>query len=73
MSNVYKDVVLKFQPRFDHIRACIPRADGEIEWVSYQRLLMPVRTRRERPALVCLSVTTPDVSIPIPVQIALSA
>ncbi len=73
LSNVYRKVLEQFQPRFDHIRACIPRADGEIEWISYQRLLMPVQTRRRRPTLVCLSATTPDVSIPIPVQTALSA
>jgi hypothetical protein len=68
LSNVYDQVICGTEPRFDHIRACIPRADDEIEWVSYQRLLMPVTIKGGEPALICLSVTTPDVSIPTPVQ-----
>ena len=35
LSDVYDRVVAGFEPRFDHVRACIPRADNEVEWVSY--------------------------------------
>ncbi len=70
LSDVYDEVMRRFEPRFDHIRACIPRADGEIEWVPYQRLLMPVLTTEGKPALVWLSVTTPEIRISIPVQTA---
>lgn len=73
LSEGYGEVLDLAVARFDHVRACIPRADGEIEWVPYQRLLLPVRSSTGRPMLLCLSATTPEVSIPVPVQIASNA
>jgi hypothetical protein len=69
LSDVYEDVMMKREPRYDHIRALIPRAGREVEWVSYQHLLTPMVDRRGRPVLLCLAVTTPDIKIPVPVQI----
>lgn len=69
VSDVYEDVLRRDEPRYDHIRARIPRAGREVEWVSYQRLLTPMKDRHGCPALLCLAVTTPDVNIPVPVQI----
>ncbi len=69
LSDVYGEVLQRGEPRYDHVRARIPRAGREVEWVTYQRLLTPMKDRLGRPALLCLAVTTPDVRIPVPVQI----
>ena len=68
LEDTYEDVLDRREPRFDHVRARILRPDNEVEWVSYKRLLMPTRDTRGCPALLCLSATTPEVSIPVPVQ-----
>jgi hypothetical protein len=73
LSDVYVDVIQRNEPRYDHIRARIPRPGREVGWVSYQRLLALMKDRRGRPVLLCLAVTTPDVRIPIPVQIPSNA
>ena len=73
LKDSYEDVLKRREPRFDHVRARIQRPDKEVEWVSYQRLLVPMRDHRGCPVLMCLSVTTPNVSIPVPVQMSLDA
>jgi hypothetical protein len=70
-EDAYEEVLSRREPRLDHIRARIQRPDKEVEWVSYQRLLVPMRDLRGCPTLFCLSVTTDKVSIPVPVQMPL--
>ncbi len=63
VSRKYYDVLASGEPEFDHIRATMTRRADYPQWRTYRRLLLPFRTRRGRPVLVCLSRFGP-VSIP---------
>jgi len=55
MTEAYDRVLEDGEICFNHIRATMPRPDGEAAWVPYQRLLLPLLLADGSRALGCLS------------------
>ncbi len=64
VSRAYAEVLQSGQPHYDHIYAAMMGADGEVAWIPYQRVVLPLAKGRGRTKLVSV------VSEITPVEIA---
>jgi hypothetical protein len=64
VSRAYADVLQTGRPHYDHIYAAMMGADGEVAWIPYQRIVMPLPKVRGRARQVSV------VSEIMPVEIA---
>jgi len=48
VSRAYPEVFRTGQPRFDHVYAAMASARGEVVWVPYQRVVLPLHQERNR-------------------------
>jgi len=65
VTSAYEDVYQWGVPRFDHTQACIPRhGDVDFQWVSYQRLILPVKLADGDDVIAVIVVRTNQISIP---------
>lgn len=51
VSRVYPEVTRTGEPHYDHIYAAMASADGEVVWVPYQRVVLPLKLGRNRKAV----------------------
>jgi hypothetical protein len=45
VSRAYHDVLHQGRPHYDHIIAAMKRPDGEVAWIPYQRIIMPINAK----------------------------
>ena len=64
LAQPYLDVLTAWEPRFEHARVPIHERSGETIWRTYHRLLLPFRSERGKPHLVCLCAETLQVDLP---------
>jgi hypothetical protein len=57
VSRAYLDVLRTGRPHYDHIMAAMKRPDGEVAWIPYQRLVMPLKTAQ--PSVRVVSESAP--------------
>jgi hypothetical protein len=64
VSRIYPDVIQTGTPHYDHIYAAMSSPVGDVFWVPYQRVVLPLKTgRNKRGVRVVTEVTKVDVAI----------
>jgi hypothetical protein len=65
VSRAYADVLRTGKPHYDHIYAAMMGPDGEVAWMSYQRLVMrhPASRSRHRLVSVVSEVTPVEIAV----------
>lgn len=51
VSRVYPDVSRTGEPHYDHIYAAMASANGDVVWVPYQRVVLPLKLGRNKKAV----------------------
>ncbi|MFM8745878.1 MAG: hypothetical protein ACKOED_04325 [Aestuariivirga sp.] len=63
VSRAYPEVFRTGEPRYDHIYAAMASTRGEVVWVPYQRVVLPLRQERNRRAVrVVTALAKVDIS-----------
>src|SRR5205823_432295 len=63
VSRIYPVVTKSGQPHYDHICAAMAAPDGDVVWIPYQRVVLPLRETRGRPGVrVVTEMTKVDIS-----------
>ena len=52
VSKAYADVILKGRARYDHVLAAMSMPNDDVFWVPYQRLLIPKKSKDDRPRVL---------------------
>lgn len=60
----YPEVMSSGNPRLDHIRAFFQLEGEDPIWLSYERLLLPWKTRHGDPLIMCFSQWSQNLSVP---------
>ncbi len=51
VSRIYPEVSRTGEPHYDHIYAAMASSNGDVVWVPYQRVVLPLRTGRNKKAV----------------------
>jgi hypothetical protein len=63
VSRVYPQVIQSGEPHYDHIYAAMSSPVGDVFWVPYQRVVLPLKTgRNKRGVRIVTEVTKVDIS-----------
>jgi hypothetical protein len=64
VSRIYPQVIQSGEPHYDHIYAAMSSPNGEVFWIPYQRVVLPLKIgRNKRGVRVVTEVTKVDISI----------
>jgi hypothetical protein len=64
VSRIYPQVIQSGEPHYDHIYAAMSSPNGEVFWIPYQRVVLPLKLgRNKRGVRVVTEVTKVDISI----------
>jgi hypothetical protein len=65
VSRAYGHVLRSGRPHYDHVYAAMMGADGEVAWIPYQRIVMPLPKARGRSRMVSVvcEVTPVEISV----------
>lgn len=63
VSRIYPEVTRTGEPHYDHIYAAMTSPTGEIVWVPYQRVVLPLKTGRNKKGVrIVTELTKVDIS-----------
>ncbi len=64
VSRAYGEVIRTGAPHYDHIYAAMSSPVGDVFWVPYQRVVLPLKTARNRKGVrIVTEVTKVDIAI----------
>ena len=64
VSRVYPDVIRTGTPHYDHIYAAMSSPTGDVYWIPYQRVVLPLKVgRSKRGVRVVTELTKVDISV----------
>jgi hypothetical protein len=64
VSRIYPDVIRTGTPHYDHIYAAMSSPTGDVYWIPYQRVVLPLKVgRNKRGVRVVTELTKVDISV----------